>query len=218
MLIHTDSTDPATGGHRPVVCGRRPVLSDPGAMLDPMNREQFWQLIEQARGAVPDSAPVWEQGPALAARAAELLAERGPAEVLDAQRELQGLLAVSFRDSLWAAAYLLNGGCSDDAFDYFRGWLIAQGREAFESAVADPDSLAALPSVQAAAAAGMELDCEDVLGIGWNAYRATGGDPAEGLAGVRVPRAAPDDPDWAFDFDDQEVMAAKLPRLSALVG
>jgi hypothetical protein len=29
----------------------------------------------------------------------------------------------------WGAAYLANGGCSDDGFDYFRGWLIGQGRK-----------------------------------------------------------------------------------------
>ncbi|MFE5591185.1 DUF4240 domain-containing protein [Streptomyces sp. NPDC056549] len=33
------------------------------------------------------------------------------------------------------AAYMVNGGCCDDGFDYFRGWLIAQGRNVFERAV-----------------------------------------------------------------------------------
>jgi hypothetical protein len=33
---------------------------------------------------------------------------------------------------LWAAAYIMNGGCSDDGFLYFRCWLIAQGKEVFE--------------------------------------------------------------------------------------
>ena len=35
----------------------------------------------------------------------------------------------SYRWDLWGAAYLANGGCSDDGFDYFRGWLIGQGRK-----------------------------------------------------------------------------------------
>jgi hypothetical protein len=43
----------------------------------------------------------------------------------------------------WGAAYLANGGCSDDGFDYFRGWLIGQGRKVYETVLADPDSLAA---------------------------------------------------------------------------
>ena len=28
-------------------------------------------------------------------------------------------------------------GCSDDTFDYFRGWLIAQGKETFEKVLDD---------------------------------------------------------------------------------
>ena len=38
---------------------------------------------------------------------------------------------------LWDAAYLINGGCSDDGFDYFRGWLVDQGRETFERCLAE---------------------------------------------------------------------------------
>jgi hypothetical protein len=39
---------------------------------------------------------------------------------------------------------VLNGGASDDGFEYFQRWLISKGREVFEAAVADPDSLADL--------------------------------------------------------------------------
>jgi hypothetical protein len=38
----------------------------------------------------------------------------------------------------------MNGGCSDDGFEYFRAWLLAQGRDTFEKALEDPDTLAAL--------------------------------------------------------------------------
>ena len=46
---------------------------------------------------------------------------------------------------LWAAAYVMNGGCSDDGFRYFRDWLISEGRALFERAVKDPDALSAVP-------------------------------------------------------------------------
>ncbi len=42
---------------------------------------------------------------------------------------------------LWAAAYIIHGGCSDDSFSDFRASLISRGRRSFESAVADPESL-----------------------------------------------------------------------------
>lgn len=46
---------------------------------------------------------------------------------------------------LWGAAYVINGGCSDDTFSDFRASLISRGRAAFDNAIADPDSLANEP-------------------------------------------------------------------------
>jgi len=70
----------------------------------------------------------------------------------------------SYNDRLWAAAYVINGGCSDDGFDYFRGWLMAQGKDVFLNALRDPDSLVEL-----------ELECgeaefEEMLYVDTSAY------------------------------------------------
>lgn len=46
-----------------------------------------------------------------------------------------------YRQDLWAAAYIVRGGCSDDSFEYFRYWLITQGRKIVYDALADADSL-----------------------------------------------------------------------------
>ncbi len=48
---------------------------------------------------------------------------------------------ISYRQDLWAAAYIYRGGCGDDSFDYFRFWLITQGREVFYNAMKNADSL-----------------------------------------------------------------------------
>jgi hypothetical protein len=40
-------------------------------------------------------------------------------------------MADSYQGDLRAAAYLINGGASDDGFEYFRGRLITQGREVY---------------------------------------------------------------------------------------
>jgi|GEM_PF-1426037 len=48
----------------------------------------------------------------------------------------------AYRNDLWAAAYLVRGGCSDDSFMDFRDWLLCQGREVFNAALADVESLA----------------------------------------------------------------------------
>jgi hypothetical protein len=50
--------------------------------------------------------------------------------------------------NLWGAAYLIHGGCSDDTFWDFRTGLIALGKEIFEKALANPDSLADVEDVE----------------------------------------------------------------------
>jgi len=73
----------------------------------------------------------------------------------------------AYDHDLWGAAYLLNGGCSDDGFDYFRGWLIGQGQEVYENALRDPQSLRNVT--------GPCVSCENFLYIAMDAYEARTG-------------------------------------------
>lgn len=91
-----------------------------------MDETEFWELIDstrQAAGGDPE-----EQ--------ADLLVERllalDPERVLDFARHFEARYNRAYRWDLWGAAWLLLDGCSDDAFDFFRCWLIGQGREVFE--------------------------------------------------------------------------------------
>jgi hypothetical protein len=36
---------------------------------------------------------------------------------------------------------VVNGHCSDDSFENFRCWLVSMGRDVYENALANPDSL-----------------------------------------------------------------------------
>ncbi|WP_371616925.1 DUF4240 domain-containing protein [Streptomyces sp. NBC_00454] len=172
-----------------------------------MDKQTFWKLIETARA---DAEPG-----GVAARAAELLAQRPAGEIAAAQQVLWDLLGESYRAPLWAAAYLINGGCSDDGFDYFRGWLLTQGEAVFTAALADPDSLADHPLAREAAAGGEELEDEETLSIAWTAYgRATGRELPSDSFTIAYP---PLDPSWDFDFGDGEALAVRLPRLTALL-
>ncbi|MEW2621349.1 DUF4240 domain-containing protein [Streptomyces sp. NPDC048106] len=175
-----------------------------------MDKQQFWQLIETARNQASNP----DDGEAVAHEATSLLASRPIEEIIAAEQVLWELMADSYTNPLWAAAHLANGGCSDDGFDYFRGWLIAQGREVFERMIADPDALAELPVVRASAADGVDLEGEDMLGIAWNAHvSATGDQLPAGPTAIRFPEL---DPTWNFDFDDHDEMTRRLPRLAAL--
>ena len=53
---------------------------------------------------------------------------------------------LAYQYGLWTAASVIErGGCTDDGFIDFRGWLIAQGREVYMATLKDPDSLADAP-------------------------------------------------------------------------
>ncbi|MDR2051388.1 MAG: DUF4240 domain-containing protein [Deltaproteobacteria bacterium] len=122
-----------------------------------MNHEEFWKIIDAAR----EEAGGWEE-------MYETLPERLRAlELPDLMRwklifdEYQRL---SYKNKLWAAAYVINGGCSDDAFDYFRGWLTAQGREVFLNALKDPETLAEVEAAEE------DVEFEDILYAPAQAY------------------------------------------------
>ena len=171
-----------------------------------MRTDDFWAVIGRAtadRPATPGE---------VAKRAAADLATHDPEEIVAWARHLDKVMVASGTQDLWAAAYLINGGCSDEGFDNFRGWLIAHGREAVARSVKSPDSLADMPAVQAAADNGAVFEAEEVLSIAADAYQQATGE--ELPAGDR-PSTRPDSADL-WDFDNEEEMQRRLPRLSGL--
>ena len=174
-----------------------------------MNTGQFWKLIADARARAADAA----DSEAVAAQATILLSAFPPPEIVANEPVLQGLMAASYRTLLWAAASLINGGCSDDGFDYFRGWLIGQGREVFGRTVADPDSLADLPVIGPPRIGKPPIECEDTLYIVMRAHKtATGQEiPADAFT-IRYPELE----EAIWHFAGRSELARRLPRLTSL--
>jgi hypothetical protein len=171
-----------------------------------MRTDDFWAVIGRATAERPAS-------PAdVAKRAAADLAAHDPEEIVAWARHFDKVMVASGTQDLWAAAYLINGGCSDEGFDNFRGWLIAHGREAVARSVRSPDSLAEMPAVRAAAENGAVFEAEEVLSIAAEAYQQA--TESELPAGER-PVTRPDAADL-WDFDNEEEMQRRLPELSAL--
>ncbi|MEV4139674.1 DUF4240 domain-containing protein [Dactylosporangium sp. NPDC049742] len=173
--------------------------------------DDVWRLISEARadlGGSPSAVDV-------AAAVVRLLRGRSPADIAAFDWPFEELVALSYRADLWAAACIINDGASDDVFDYFRGWLVAQGRDWFERALADPDSLATHPEVIAVRAGVGDLFGDDVLCVVMDAYRAVTG---EDMPRHSVTAWVPDlDPDWNFDYNDEAEMRRRLPALMALL-
>ncbi|MDB6028167.1 MAG: hypothetical protein JWM68_4390 [Verrucomicrobiales bacterium] len=104
--------------------------------------------------------------------------------------------------NLWAAAYIIGGGCSDDAFSDFRSTLISMGRQTFERTLKNPEYLADI-----------DYD-EDVAHYEGYQYVPTKveADLGGGLSSPRS-RAHPDDPTGEPWNEDREV-AIRYPKLA----
>ncbi len=126
-------------GPRDIPPEYRIFLRDESQMMD---KEKFWQIIDGAR----EAAGSWQEmrGPL-----ADTLSKLDAPDILHWQQIFHEYAALSEKPMLWAAAHVMMDGCSDDSFDYFRGWLIAQGRDVYMGALAEPDSLASVAAVQA---------------------------------------------------------------------
>lgn len=122
-----------------------------------MDYNQFWKLIDEAR----EFADGWEE---MYDPLVETLSKLSDEEIMRWGQIFSLYQKLSYKDRLWAAAYVINGGCSDDAFDYFRGWLTAQGKAVFLSALRDPDSLADIEPEDG------EAEFEDMLSVSTYAY------------------------------------------------
>lgn len=102
-----------------------------------MNIEAFWTTIDDARQSVEKLTDV-------PARLIDVVSKMDEKEIVGFGSHFVDCLHVSYDAKLWLAAVVIMDGCGDDTFSDFRCWLIAQGREVFKAALADPDSMANL--------------------------------------------------------------------------
>jgi len=129
-----------------------------------LDKATFWQLIEDAKAASGGECEA--QADNLQASLSLLPAE----EIISFDKIFNTCRKEAYRWDLWGAAYQINGGASDDGFEYFCRWLIGQRQAVFEAALADPDSLADL--IRSDIIWGdAELDCEDLGYAASEAYQ-----------------------------------------------
>jgi hypothetical protein len=107
-----------------------------------MPADQVWQIIERAAQSDHDPGAHVE---ALRVALRDLPRE----EVISFAAGFMRYLREAYSWDLWGAAYVVNGGCSDDGcsddgFEYFCRWLVSRGREVYELALVNPGGLAQL--------------------------------------------------------------------------
>ncbi|MDX5564712.1 DUF4240 domain-containing protein [Streptomyces sp. ID05-04B] len=167
-----------------------------------MDETEFWELVDASRQAAEGDPE--EQAEQLVERLLRL----DPESVLDFARHFESRYNRAYSWDLWGAAWLLLDGASDDAFDFFRCWLIGQGREVFEGALhGDPDSLADLLDDFDEEIDG---DGEELGYAADEAYEQLTGTVAPDLG---IPPAAAEPEGTPVDFENEGALAERYPRL-----
>jgi hypothetical protein len=182
-----------------------------------MEADRFWSIIGGARRRCDGD---WKGVPAIVTRTLTWL----PLDEIAGFAEHHDRFEFdAYRGGLWTACTLINGGFgSGDLFLYFRNWLIVQGRQVYEAALADADSLADVPAAMSVTATGNDFAaCQEFLWVSYEAWDGVTGED-EGLSeelerrGYRSMRDNEGEPDGTvIDLDDREAIFAKLPRLAA---
>jgi hypothetical protein len=169
-----------------------------GAVMDKLT---FWELIDDTRRQAEGDLDAH----------VELLRERlqalEPADIIQFDKIFREYWTRAYAWDLWGAAYIIGGGCSDDGFLDFRGWLISKGERAYEYALKDPESLIKVVKDE-------DDDCQYegfqyVASQAWENKTGKGMDdfPDSGLHDPREPSGQA----WAEDSDDLE---RRFPKLS----
>lgn len=175
-----------------------------------MNKTEYWNLIEQSK-SLEEERVEW---------LTEELSKRSISEIVDYEFVFQSYMNESYQSHLWGAAYLIMGGCSDDCFDYFRGWLISQGQEVFEKTLKNPEFLANYISDENLGEEGVP-QYEEFLNVGFDAYTLNkGGDPEEWdgdlydeLLDLLSQRGLEGNTEIEFDWEDEDDLEEMFPAL-----
>lgn len=160
--------------------------------------EAFWQVIDSARAESQGDLD----------RQTELIEERlsssEPSEIIAFQQQLDDVMNEANTWDLWAAAYIINAGASNDGFEYFRAWLVMQGKQVFHAAVQNAESLADYSGVQL-----NEADWEELLYLPRRIYEEKVGHA------MSLPHSFTDTQGEPWEQDELE---ERYPRLSAAYG
>lgn len=94
----------------------------------------FWNIVD---ASVKNTKNQDEQERLLVKKIEKLT----PKQMIGFRLRTDKLLYDTYNSEMWCAGYIMNGGCSDDGFEYFRNWIISRGQDTYYKAKENPDSL-----------------------------------------------------------------------------
>ncbi|SHL73160.1 DUF4240 domain-containing protein [Flavobacterium chilense] len=103
-----------------------------------LTEDKFWQIIEKSLKTTNTLYPTLDEQQELLVSELKKLSIK---EIIAYDCIFRDLKHKAYKQDLWAVAYIVMGGCSDDGFMDFRNWLITRGKNVFYKALEDADSL-----------------------------------------------------------------------------
>lgn len=169
-----------------------------------MDEDHFWSIIEKSKQSSDDLEE-------LTKNLTNELKKLSSADIIGFHLREQKLRFDSYTSELWCAGYIMNGGCSDDSFEYFRCWLIAQGKDAYYSSLKNPDWLVNLYSEGID-----EYDFEDLMYLASEAFEQKNKKDIEDYVDYnRFKEHEGEHPEIQFNWeeDNEESMKKICPKL-----
>lgn len=162
-----------------------------------MDITAFWELIDKTREAAkgePQKQSDW---------LTEELVKLSAQEIIAFDEIFHDLKDKAYMGNLWDAAFIIMYYCSDSGFEEFREWLVGRGKEAYENALVDPETLV------------------NVLEVGEQVYPTLLSPAMEAYEKVTGKDMPPQSRKWAelqgepTGDDRQDEIFARFPKLTA---
>ncbi|KAF2510247.1 DUF4240 domain-containing protein [Flavobacterium zhairuonense] len=163
-----------------------------------MDEDLFWKIIQKTKDI--SGGNFEEQQEELANELRKLTAD----ELILFGNSFRNFRGQANTWELWGAIYIILGGCSDDNFNDFREWVIAQGQGFYYKTITDPESLS-------------EIETHLIEDFEWEGFGYLPGIIFEELTGQKMPYPFQENHittgnEWNEDNDDLKRM---FPKLSA---
>jgi hypothetical protein len=176
----------------------------PGSVSTMLDEDSYWSIVAESlqRGDNLEEQEKFLIG---------ILQRLTPEEIVGFRLRTDKLLFDTYTSDMWCAGYIMNGGCSDDSFEYFRNWVISRGRDVFYKAKESPDSLAGQINAELD-----DYDFEDFWYVALKAFKhQTGKDLYDYIDADRFKFGEGDYPPIDFNWkeDSPESMRAICPML-----
>jgi uncharacterized protein DUF4240 len=160
-----------------------------------MTKDQFWEIVDRVHRASGGGVDIGAKDQLLGRELGKLPLQ----EIQSFVGHFHECLDRAYSYELWGAAYIIQGGCSDDSFWDFRSSLISMGRSTFEGALSDPESLVALGD-----------DAEEVF---YEGYQYVASRVAKEMGG-KLTRAHPHPKEPSGHNGEESELAGMFPKLT----